>query len=117
MRLEDTLCTIIFKPSQANFGTSFREKWVHLSGLAFLRRLVKIFFGRIRFGVPPCQPGRHQLVKGSGKGSGIMKVTALAPSMGAEITNIDLAACCDRATGSIDSTVIAEIRYVQKKFF
>jgi taurine dioxygenase len=41
-----------------------------------------------------------------------MKVMALAPSMGAEITNIDLAACCDRATGSIDSAVIAEIRSV-----
>ena len=41
-----------------------------------------------------------------------MKVTALAPSMGAEITNIDLAACCDRATGSIDSAVVAEIRSV-----
>ena len=41
-----------------------------------------------------------------------MKVTALAPSMGAEITNIDLAACFDRATGSIDSAVVAEIRSV-----
>ena len=26
-----------------NFGTSFGEKWVHLSGLAFLRHLVNIF--------------------------------------------------------------------------
>ena len=42
-RLEDHLCTIIFKPSQANFGTSFGEKWVHLAGLAFLRHLVNMF--------------------------------------------------------------------------
>jgi hypothetical protein len=31
-----------------------------------------------------------------------MKLTALAPSIGAEITIIDLAACCDCATDSID---------------
>ena len=39
-----------------------------------------------------------------------MKVTALARSMGAEITNIDLADCFDHSTNRMDNAVVKEIR-------
>ena len=39
-----------------------------------------------------------------------MRVTSLAPSMGAEITEIDLTNCFDRSANRIDSAVMAEIR-------
>lgn len=39
-----------------------------------------------------------------------MKVTPLAPSMGAEITDIDLANYVDRSANQIDSAVMADIK-------
>ena len=39
-----------------------------------------------------------------------MKVTPLAPSMGAEITEIDLTNYFDRSANRIDSAVMAEIK-------
>ena len=39
-----------------------------------------------------------------------MKVTALAPSMGAEITDIDLANYVDRSANRIDSALMSDIR-------
>ena len=39
-----------------------------------------------------------------------MKVTPLAPSMGAEITDIDLAVHFDSTANSIDNTLMADIR-------
>jgi hypothetical protein len=50
--LVDTVFTIIFNTSQANFGTSFGEKWVQSIRLAFL--CLRVMIGRmdVRIGFP-----------------------------------------------------------------